>query len=329
MIDSYQDIINSLNAEEFDFDYAVKRIFNYQKDQNPIFRRFLSMIDYAQYPQAISEYPFCPIVAFKHHELKSGQWSTTDQYFVSSGTGGNRSRHYVRDINHYNKISQRIFEGHFGSLKDFQILGLLPHYSENPHSSLLSMVRHFTKCSAYEGRMYLTDLDALHKQINSNKTNHIPTLIIGVSFAMLDYASSYQHQLDESFIIIETGGMKKYKREMTKDEIHDALRISFSGAQICSEYGMTECLAQAYSVDSTWIKMNDYFKVVITDPTDPGQVLAPGRTGRINIIDLANVATLSFIATDDIGKVSQIDPSLFQVLGRLSNTDLRGCNYLI
>jgi len=329
VIDSYQDIINSLNAEQFDFDYAVRRIFNYQKEHNPVFRQFLSMIDHVQSPQVIAEYPFCPIAAFKHHELKSGQWSTADQYFMSSGTGGNRSRHYVRDIHHYNKTSQRIFEGHFGSLKDFQILGLLPHYSDNPHSSLLSMVRHFTECSSYEGKMFLTDLDNLNLQINSNKTNSIPTVIIGVSFAMLDYVSSYQHQLDDSFIIIETGGMKKYKREMTKEEIHDTLRMSFSGAQICSEYGMTECLAQSYSIDSTWIKMNDFFKVVITDPTDPGQVLTPGRTGRINIIDLANVATLSFIATDDIGKVSQDDPNLFQVLGRLSNTDLRGCNYLI
>jgi len=329
VIDSYQDIINSLNAEQFDSDYVARRIFNYQKEHNPIYRRFTRMINYNQTPQQFSDYPFCPIAAFKHHELKTGGWSTGGQYFMSSGTGGNRSRHYVRDLAHYHTMSKRIFEGYFGALKNYQILGLLPHYSDNPHSSLLSMVRHFTECSGYEGKMFLTDLDNLNLQIDSNKANSIPTVIIGVSFAMLDYVSSYQHQLDDSFIIIETGGMKKYKREMTKEEIHDTLRMSFSGAQICSEYGMTECLAQSYSVDSTWIEMNDLFQVVITDPTDPGRPLQPGRTGRINIIDLANVATLSFIATDDIGKVSEEDPNLFQVLGRLSNTDLRGCNYLI
>lgn len=329
MIDSYQDIINSLNAEQFDFDCVVKHIFNYQKKHNPIYRRFIDLIEYDKSPQSIADYPFCPIATFKHHQLKSGEWSTVEPCFMSSGTGGTRSRHYVRDLNHYHSISQKIFERHYGSLEDYHLLGLLPHYSDNPQSSLLSMVQHFMDCSAYQCMTVLSDLDQLFDQINSNKENRIPTLIIGVSFAMLDYASTYEHELDESFLVIETGGMKKYKREMSKEEIHAALRKSFRGAQICTEYGMTECLAQAYSVDSTWIRMNDYFKVVITDPTDPGQVLPPGKTGRINIIDLANVATLSFIATDDIGKISEKDPGLFKVLGRLSNTDLRGCNYLI
>jgi hypothetical protein len=329
VIDSYQDIINSLNVEQFDFDYTAKRIFNYQRTHNPIYRHFLDLIGYDQEPVTLRDYPFCPISTFKHHDLKSEEWGPAERCFMSSGTGGVRSKHYVRDLNHYHKITERIFEQEFGSLKDYQILGLLPHYSDNPQSSLLSMVEHFMNCSAYEGMTVLSDLDTLFRQINDNKDKGVPTLVIGVSFALLDYANKYQHELNDSFLIIETGGMKKYKREMSKEVIHKAIRDSFSGAKICSEYGMTECLAQAYSKDSTWIRMNDYFKVVITDPTDPRQVLPEGRTGRINIIDLANVSTLSFIATDDIGKVSTDDPELFQVLGRLSNTDLRGCNYLI
>ncbi len=329
MIYRYQDIINTLNAGEFDFDSIAKEIFNYQRIYNPVYNEFLSHMGRNKEVSELYEVPFCPIAAFKYRYVITGDWEHGTDYFMSSGTGGNRSKHYIKDVGLYHRIAKSIFQSHFSKLSNYQVLSLLPHYSENPHSSLLSMVNSFISCSNYKGRSFLSDHKGLFECLNRNNHNEIPTILFAVSFALLDYVESYDHLLSENFIIIETGGMKKYKREMTKLEIFARLKQSFSGARICSEYGMTECFAQSYSVNSPWLKMNNYFRVIITDPMNPGHILQNGRTGRINIVDLANVHTLSFIATDDIGRISEECSDSFEVLGRLSNTDLRGCNYLI
>ena len=314
----------------YDFDTLTLQVFKYQSRHNQTYREFLDLIhvDVTQIDE-LRDIPFCPISVFKSGSVKTNQWEDTGYYFLSSGTGGDRSRHDIKDLSKYHLNCQSIFENHFGRLKDIQVVGLLPHYSDNPHSSLLAMVEYFMNCSQYKGQYFLNDLDALADMIEDNKGHGIRTMVIGVSFALLDYAHKYKHQLNEDFIIIETGGMKRYRREMTKGEMHSIISDCFDGALICSEYGMTECLSQAYSYNDTNLMINDSFKVVITDPIDPGVILPNGKTGRINIIDLANIDALSFIATDDVGKINSSHPTKFEVIGRLSSTDLRGCNHLI
>ena len=328
MIDDYQDIINTLNTGDIDFDFTFKGIFEYQSRHNSVYRQFLDLIDSHEPIRGIGDIPFCPISVFKYHDVMSGSWRC-QQYFLSSGTNGIRSRHNIRGLNLYHQVAQNIFESYFGRLSQYQIFALLPNYQDNPHSSLISMVDYFGRQSAYRTEYFLNDQINLYERIEENLMSKVPTILFAVSFALLDYVDQHEHELNDNFIIIETGGMKKYKKEMTKIEILQRLRTSFDRATICSEYGMTECLSQAYSFNSEWLLMNPYFKIIVTDPMDPKSVLPHGRIGRINIVDLANIDTLSFIATDDLGKISLDDPNKFQILGRLSNTDLRGCNYLI
>lgn len=327
MIKNFQDITIYAQKKDFDFNSLAIEVYQYQKKHNPIYRRFIDII--GQLDRQIDHYaniPFAPISLFKSLEIKTGNWPS-EALFKSSGTMGGRSTHHVKSIEDYHQNTAYIFESIFGSLNKYQFISLLPNYQTNPHSSLISMVEYFMKGSQYEGLFCVDSYDLLHTHIEHNKKNNRPTVVFGVSFALLEYADRYGHHGLSNVIVIETGGMKKFRKEVTRGELHDILSNCFSQAQIVSEYGMSECLSQLYAEADGRFEMNNRMRVVLSEPTDPFSELPQGQKGRINIIDLANISTLSFIATDDIGSFD--DQGRLDILGRIDNSDLRGCNYLI
>ena len=324
-----QDIINCVKSPHLSFEDKAFRLFEYQQSENPVYRQFLEIIGKTQIsPTSIHDIPFCPIGLFKDRVIKSGNWNT-EQIFLSSGTTSmSRSQHHIRDATWYLKNTEHIWKEHFSPLSDYIFLSLLPNYQSNSSSSLLKMVGHFMRHSKDgEDRYFIEDDMALAKFLNVHKNDGTPIVLFGVSFALLDYCSLHRHEGLDQVFVIETGGMKKYKKEITREALHKALSLCFGGATICSEYGMTECLSQLYAVDSGYFAQNERMKVVITEATDPFCAVNNGTKGRINLIDLANIDTIAFIATDDLGCINENEQ--LEVLGRIDSTDLRGCNYLI
>lgn len=322
-------VTNCLFSEEMSFEEKGLEIYNYQKRYNKVYRSFLEIIGRLNIsPGAIEEIPFCPVSLFKSNTIKSGNWEA-QQIFLSSGTTAmERSNHSVRDIPFYHENARHIWNQDFGALREYDFISLLPNYHDNPSSSLLSMVSHFMKNSFYgEEKYFLNDLGALHTYLEESKKSRQKTVLIGVSFALLSYLDLYSHVDMSHLIVIETGGMKRYREELTRSALQKRLSQGFQNATLCSEYGMTECFSQIYAIRGDQFRLNDRMRILISDPSDPFYLLPMGRTGRVNIIDLANIDTLSFFATDDIGKIS--DDEHIEILGRISNSDLRGCNYLI
>lgn len=327
MYKSYQDIIISLEKKDIDFNSIAIDVFHYQKLNNPVYRDYLKLIHFEDISiQNIVDIPMMPIELFKTTKIISGEWAEKT-VFKSSGTEGKRSSHYIQDLDFYHSNAQYIFESCIGEVKEYEFLGLLPNYQSNPASSLISMVDYFISLSRFEGGYYLDDAEGLFRHLEENKEKNRPTILFGVSFALMDYAEKFAHTDIYSLTVIETGGMKKYAKEITRSEVQLALRNAFSGSNIVSEYGMTECHSQMYALNEKEFRMNDRMRILIADPTDPFRLLSDGQKGRIHIIDLANVSTISFIATDDIGMITS--DGRVEILGRLSNSDLRGCNYLI
>jgi phenylacetate-coenzyme A ligase PaaK-like adenylate-forming protein len=248
--------------------------------------------------------------------------------FSSSGTTGNQnSRHYVKDISLYEESFFRSFEMFFGKPDDYIILALLPSYLEREGSSLIYMVDHLMQKSDHpENGFYLHEYEELSGKLQILKNQGKKVILIGVSFALLDMAE--RHPLDfPDLVIIETGGMKGRRQELVREELHNRLKKAFSVDRICSEYGMTELLSQAYSMGEGLFMTPPWMKILIRDTNDPFTLIADGRTGGINVIDLANIHSCSFIATQDLGKMNK--DGRFEVLGRFDNSDVRGCNLMV
>lgn len=313
--------------KDYDFNSVAIEIFHYQKEFNPDYRKYLQLIGQLDViPSSFVDIPAIPVELFKYKTLKSEEWPA-ECIFRSSGTTGMRSAHHIKDLLFYHANAKSIFENCIGPVSEYEFLGLLPNYQANPDSSLISMVDHFISLSKYEGGYFLNDFEGLKSHIEKNKEKNRPTILFGVSFALLEYASQFSHADLYSVTVVETGGMKKFSKEITRQDLQDQLRRTFAGANIVSEYGMTECLSQAYALNDRCFSTNDKMRLLITDPTDPLAIMPAGQKGRVKIVDIANVATISFISTDDIGMMHE--DGKVEILGRLSNSDLRGCNYLI
>ena len=303
-------------------EYALE-IFQYQARNNPIYAKYLQLID--QKPEAVEHYsniPFLPISFFKTHKVVCSDFEPEAIFESSSTTGLNTSKHYVKSLEDYHLNCLNIIKQHFPKIGEYQLLGLLPNYLERSNSSLVSMVKFLMDNNNQEDQFYLYDHSNLAKQLNQRNSKN---LLFGVSFALLDFADA--HQVDHELIIIETGGMKGRKKEMTKFEVYDQLQASFPNAQIYSEYGMTELLSQAYSDRSAIYSCPPWMKVLPRADNDPLSHSANGHTAALNIIDLANIHTCSFIATDDLGKI--YSDGRFEVSGRLDYSDLRGCSLMV
>jgi phenylacetate-coenzyme A ligase PaaK-like adenylate-forming protein len=303
-------------------------IFKFQFTNNPLYKQYCQLVNKdPDHVKSINDIPFLPIEFFKSFKVQTGSWTEEIEFMSSGTTGQTRSRHLVHSIDWYHKISSRCFESCYGEPSGFCWLGLLPSYMEREGASLIFMVDHFIKNSKYkQSGFFLQDHDRLLEVLNSLEKKKIPTILIGVSFALLDFAEDHSILLEHT-IVMETGGMKGRREEMTRDTLHKTIQEGIHINKIHSEYGMTELLSQCYSKGEGVFDTSPTMKIIISDLTDPLTKIGLGQRGTINVIDLANVDTCSFIATQDIG--IQYSPNKFSVLGRLDKSEIRGCNLLI
>ncbi len=270
------------------------------------------------------EIPFLPISFFKTHRVCQDQ--PIVHTFESSGTGGNRSQHLVNDLSLYEQSFIPTFKKYLETpLEEVSILALLPSYLERNNSSLVYMVNALLPEAHCTSGFFLDNFEALHNQLVQNESMGLKTLLIGVSFALLDFSEQFPMPLKHT-TIMETGGMKGRREELTRIELHAVLRKAFQLTEIHSEYGMTELFSQAYSKGSGIFECPTWMKVVCRDLQDPLTLLPPGKRGALNIIDLANQNSCSFIATEDVGIVNE--NGTFEVLGRMNHAEIRGCNLL-
>ena len=321
-------------ARPDNFNGLVLALFNYQYQNNTIYRQFCDSLRInAAAIDSIKKIPFLPISFFKTHAVKTGELETTT-IFESSGTTQNiPSKHYVKDIELYRKSFTTCFEKFYGHPQNKCILGLLPAYLERKNSSLVMMVDELIKTGKNSlSGFYLYDHEKLHRTILHNELLKLPTLLIGVTYALLDFAEAYPMQLRHT-IVMETGGMKGRREEMTRQEVHAVLQKQLDISLVHSEYGMTELLSQAYSKGDGIFHCPGWMKIVLRDEDDPFHIITAddaqnkSQTGLINIIDLANIHSCSFIATDDIGRLNANES--FEVLGRADNSDVRGCSLMV
>ncbi len=303
-------------------------MFNYQAKNCAVYHDFIEglKIDPANV-KTISQIPFLPISFFKTHKVLNAN-NTAEIIFTSSGTTGiTTSSHYVADVSWYTESFRAAFKHFYGDIKEYTVLALLPAYLEREGSSLIYMAEDLIKQSGSpDSGFFLYNHEYLYRQLKKQQQAEKPTLLIGVTFALLDFIENYTIDFPE-LIVMETGGMKGRRREMIREELHDSLRKGFSVETIHSEYGMTELLSQAYSKGNGIFDCPAWMKIMIRDTNDPMSIIDDQKTGGINVIDLANINSCSFIATQDLGRVYH-DGS-FEILGRFDNSDIRGCNLLI
>lgn len=317
-----------LSISSVEFDKLALDLFRYQAEYNPTYRQFLDLLkfDYNAV-HAIQQIPFLPIQLFKNYTIQTGSWEATKIFTSSATTGQIPSRHLVQDVSLYEQVSLAGFEQFYGSVEDYCVLGLLPSYLERTGSSLIHMVDYFIQRSKYEqSGFFLYETATLIQKIKECHLANIPVLLIGVSFALLDLAEQLNIDLGKT-IVMETGGMKGRRKEITRTALHQQLQAAFNVASIHSEYGMTELLSQGYSKGQGIFQPIQTMKVWTREITDPFQIQENAKTGVLNIIDLANIDSCCFIATDDLGRV--FDDGSFEVLGRLDNSDIRGCNLMV
>lgn len=323
----YIDRIFSLTDEK-DLEALALEIFQYQYAHNAVYREYCQHLGTTPKKVAkLVDIPFLPLEFFKTHQVVSTP-KKAQAIFESSGTTQSRtSKHHVPDLDLYRKSFTKGFTQFYGPLQDYCILALLPSYLERQGSSLILMVDAMIQASGHpKSGFYLHDLEALQNTLVALEENGTKTLLIGVSFALLDLAEKHPMALEHT-LVMETGGMKGRRKEMIREELHDLLKAAFGLAQVHSEYGMTELLSQAYSQGEGIFRCPPWMRVMARDTEDPLALQAPGRTGGINVIDLANVHSCSFLATQDLGKV--YPDGSFEVLGRFDHSDIRGCNLLV
>lgn len=317
------DIQSIWSLSEHNFNAIALQLFQFQAKNNTVYAQYLQLID--KNPDSIEDYhniPFLPIAFFKTHKVASSSFENEAIFESSSTTGISTAKHYVKSINAYHQNCLQIIESQIGNVADFEILGLLPNYLERKNSSLVSMVKYLMDHNEQPDSFYLYNHDALIQKINKNVK---PILLFGVSFGLLDFAEA--HSSTTPFTIIETGGMKGRKAEMTKEEVYARIQKSFPNATIRSEYGMTELLSQAYSDTQATYHCPPWMKVLPRADNDPLSNSANGRTAALNIIDLANLHSCAFIATDDLGQV--FTDGTFKVTGRMDHSDVRGCSLMV
>lgn len=315
--------IFSINDENF-LQQATE-IFQFQYQQNAVYKNWCDLLSSVN-GHLSSDFLFLPISFFKTHQITTTLFGP-QQIFESSGTTQTiNSRHLVKDINLYKQSFSKAFELFYGDIKDWCVIGLLPSYLERNSSSLVMMVDELIKMSNHaDSDFYLYDFDKLQSTLQRLEMQQQKTLLIGVTFALLDFAETHPMQLNYT-TIMETGGMKGRRKELTRFEIHDYLKQRLGVQNIHSEYGMTELLSQAYSKGDGIFVCPPWMKVLVRDEEDPLRVSLSGR-GVLNVIDLANIYSCSFIATEDVGIV--YEDGSFEVFGRLDNSDIRGCSLLV
>jgi hypothetical protein len=277
--------------------------------------------------RSLSDIPFIPIQFFKKHQIRSGDWLPQTTFLSSSTSGQTPSQHLVRDLDFYLDNTRRGFSQFYSDPSEWCTLALLPSYLERGGSSLVAMADYFIRLSKYpESGFFLHDLAQLNETLSICQSKGYKTLLLGVSFALLDFAEQFPMDLS-GITIMETGGMKGRRKELTRAELHETLKAAFGVESVHAEYGMTELFSQAYALGGNIFQPTSTIQVITTEINDPFCQAAPGRSGVLNIVDLANLDTCSFIQTEDVGKV--YENGSFEVLGRLDVAEMRGCNLMV
>ena len=315
--------------KQADFEQNCLEVFRFQYVNNKIYQRYCNLLGHCQASvKTIQDIPFLPIEFFKTHTVIASA-EEIQKTFTSSGTTGQQtSKHHVTDISIYEQSYLKGFEQFYKNIEDYCVLALLPAYLEREGSSLVYMANDLIKHSKHaKSGFYLNNLSELAELISELENQGQKTLLIGVSFALLDIVEQYQFQLKHT-IVMETGGMKGRRKEMIRTELHEILKKGFGVEHIHSEYGMTELLSQAYSKGNGIFECPPWMHIQLRNTEDPlAKITALGKTGGINVIDLANINSCSFIATQDLGKLHP--NNTFEILGRFDNSDIRGCNLLV
>ena len=313
---------------EIEFNKKALEVFKHQFKNNKVYRSFCDLLYiHPSDITKIEEIPFLPIQFFKQRKIVSSL-DEVDEIFTSSGTTGSiTSKHYVTDINLYKESYLKGFHHFYGDIEEYTVLALLPNYLERKGSSLVYMVDDLIRKSKQEeSGFYLNNLEDLAKKLAQLNHQHKKVLLIGVSFALLDLIEKHQFKLTNT-IIMETGGMKGRRKELIRNELHQLLSLGFGVEKIHSEYGMTELLSQAYSKGNGIFETPPWMKILTRDTEDALTIQPTGNTGGINVIDLANYNSCSFIATQDLGKTHH--NNTFEIIGRFDNSDIRGCNLMV
>ncbi len=311
-----------------DFKQVAFSVFRHQFENNKVYRSFCDLLYiHPSDVHTLEDIPFLPIEFFKSKKIISSL-EEVQEVFTSSGTTGSvTSKHYVTDIEFYKESYLKGFAHFYGNIEDYAVLALLPNYLERKGSSLVYMVADLIQRSKNKkSGFYLNNIEELAKKLIKIDQKGQKTLLIGVSFALMDLIEKCQFELKNT-IIMETGGMKGRRKELVRNELHALLQQGFGVKNIHSEYGMTELLSQGYSNGKGVFETPPWMKVITRDPEDALSIQKNGKTGGINIIDLANYNSCAFIATQDLGKVHQ--NGTFEIIGRFDNSDIRGCNLLV
>ena len=312
-------------SNDHDFNDVALKVFKYQYDNIPIYQDYVKLKNVSKNDVThFSEIPFLPIQFFKTHPVVNDV-NKIEKIFLSSGTTkSSRSKHYIKNLEIYKQSFLKGFKNNYGNPNEWIILALLPSYLEQGDSSLIYMVDQLIKMSQNENSRYI-DLKNDNIESSLNKLKSEKVLLIGVSYALLDLAEIIPSSLNR-WTIMETGGMKGRRKEIIRDELHLILKKAFDVDCIHSEYGMSELLSQAYSLKDGLFSTPKWMKVIIRDLEDPFNKIEDSSSGGINIIDLANIFSCSFIETQDIGKKNANEK--FEVLGRSDHSEIRGCNLL-
>ena len=321
-----QERIFSITTDN-EFDHVALQVFNYQYEHCAVYREFCDHL--AKSPSTVKEVldiPFLPIELFRTHKVLSDQMTAQIVFGSSGTTAATTSKHLVANLELYHQSFLKGFEAIYGPVSKLAIIGLLPTYLERDNSSLVYMVDHLIKASEHPlSGFYLDDYTGLDNTLAQLENAKQPFVLFGVTYALLDFIDAYPQQLHYGSVI-ETGGMKGMRKELIRSELHAILAKGFGLQQIHSEYGMTELLSQGYSTAQGIFHCPPWMRVLTREINDPLQ-LVTGKTGGVSIIDLANLYSCSFIATQDLGK--QISAHSFEILGRFDHSDLRGCNLMV
>jgi hypothetical protein len=325
-------VINSRDiftiSSKKEFEKIALKAFRFQFDNNLVYHKFCTLLNKnKENVKSLLDIPFLPIQFFKSHDVLSSS-ETIKQTFTSSGTTGTQtSKHLVTDISLYKESYRNAFSEFYGNLENYCILALLPSYLEREGSSLIYMVEDLIQSSNHkDSGFYLNNYDELIEKLIELDNSGQNVILIGVTYALLDLIEKRQFHLKNT-IIMETGGMKGKRKEMIREELHGILCKGFDVPVIHSEYGMTELLSQAYSLGNGVFECPNWMQILIRDTEDALSYVNDGKTGGINVIDLANINSCSFIATQDLGKKNP--KHSFEVLGRFDNSDIRGCNLMV
>lgn len=312
-----------------EFNTCALQVFAYQSTHNTVYAQYLQYLGVTiNEITTVNQIPFLPVELFKSHTVLVNNCTPSITFSSSSTTGTGQSFHHVPDVTIYDQSFTKAFQLFYGNVSNYAVLALLPSYQEREGSSLIYMVDALiTQSNNITSGYFLNQNQQLYNTLLQLNASNTPTILIGVSYALLDFIESYTIPHNTNLIVMETGGMKGKRKELTKEELHQQLKQGFGVANIHSEYSMTELLSQAYSSANGVYSCPPWMRVLIRDVNDYKHLLPYNKTGGVNVIDLANLYSCAFIATQDLGKLH--NENNFEIVGRFDNSDLRGCNLLV